>query len=816
MTMASNLSFDFLDEDEFHYTFQSSYTPEQTINNSRFQRDAIDQFNAHNTFDIELDKNDSAPQSVSEYFTEQQFVSSFLPSYNDFTMLHLNIRSANKNFDSLRHLLEGFDFNCSVIGLSETWVSDHSPSMFSLPTHKLIVNNRPDKAGGGVGLFVARQFDFVPRDELKYMNHNIETIFVEIIIPGAKNIIIGTIYKPPHANHIEFINYIQQILANPVIKNKQCFFMGDFNINLLNINSNGSIQQFFDTLATESFLPLITKPTRISDISSTLIDNIFTNVQPPPKSAIIVTDISDHFPIFACFHLHRPVSLAYTCSRHFSQNNIANFKSSLLSVNWSRVYNTHDPDVAFDIFNDTLVSLLNENIPVIRQKNDNRKIPRSPWITKSILRSINRKNNLYLKYKSKPNDQNKLKYTKYKNTLTTLLRREKKRYYFRQFDSLKSDIKGTWQLINGFMNKDVKRGKISRIKSEGSIIEENKKIADHFNDYFVNIGHNLAEKIPPSNCSFVDFLDDRISDSIFFNPVLEIEVLDLVGKLASKKSTGHDGLSNFCLKAIIPEIVKPLTYIFNLSIVNGIVPQKMKLAKVVPIFKKGDALIVSNYRPISLLTSISKILEKIIYSRTVKFLQNKNVLSDSQFGFREKQSTSHAILTFLDKVARATDNHLHTIGVLLDFSKAFDTINHKILLYKLQHYGIRGIALKWFENYLNNRQQFVSINDSNSSIKTVGCGVPQGSILGPLLFIIYINDFRNSSKTLSFLLFADDSNIFYSHRNPKFLIDTINTELHHVAEWIKTNKLSLNLDKTHFMLFSNSLKNLPGNIILID
>ena len=174
---------------------------------------------------------------------------------------------------------------------------------------------------------------------------------------------------------------------------------------------------------------------------------------------------------------------------------------------------------------------------------------------------------------------------------------------------------------------------------------------------------------------------------------------------------------------------------------------------------------------------------------------------------------AHAISTFLDNVARATDNHLHTIGILLDFSKAFDTINHKILFRKLYHYGIRGVALKWFESYLYNRQ-FVCINNSNSSIKTVDCGVPQGSILGPLLFIIYINDFRNSSKLLSFLLFADDSNIFYSHRNPQYLLHTLNTELHHVAEWIKCNKLSLNLDKTNFMLFSNSLRNLPGHIIL--
>ena len=274
----------------------------------------------------------------------------------------------------------------------------------------------------------------------------------------------------------------------------------------------------------------------------------------------------------------------------------------------------------------------------------------------------------------------------------------------------------------------------------------------------------------------MDFLDNHISNSIFFDAVLETDVLDLVKNLASKNSAGHDGISNSCLKQIIPDIVKPLTHIFNLSLCSGVVPQKMKLAKVVPIFKKGDALLVNNYRPISLLTSLSKILEKLVYSRTIKFLLDKNVFSDSQFGFREKHSTSHAILNFLDNVARATDNHLHTIGILLDFSKAFDTINHEILLRKLHHYGIRGVALKWFESYLYNRQQFVCINNFNSSTKSLACGVPQGSILGPLLFIIYINDFRNSSKLLSFLLFADDSNIFFSHRNPQYLLHTLNTE----------------------------------------
>ena len=163
-------------------------------------------------------------------------------------------------------------------------------------------------------------------------------------------------------------------------------------------------------------------------------------------------------------------------------------------------------------------------------------------------------------------------------------------------------------------------------------------MADCFNDYFVNIGQNLAQKIPPSTRSFFEFLDNRNSASLFFNPVLEVEVLELVNNLKSKKSAGHDGISSICLKQIIFEIVKPLTHIINLSISSGVVPQKMKLAKVIPLFKKGDPLNVTNYRPISLLTSISKILEKIVYSRTMNFLQEKSVLCESQFGFREKHS----------------------------------------------------------------------------------------------------------------------------------------------------------------------------------
>ena len=235
----------------------------------------------------------------------------------------------------------------------------------------------------------------------------------------------------------------------------------------------------------------------------------------------------------------------------------------------------------------------------------------------------------------------------------------------------------------------------------------------------------------------------------------------------------------------------------------------MKIARVVPIFKKGQKYSVSNYRPISLLTSLSKILERLVYKRTLRFLLNCQIFTNSQFGFREKHNTTHALLSFIDKVAHAIDDASHTIGVFLDFSKAFDTIDHEILLYKLSHYGIRGGALEWFRDYLKNRQQYVSINNHDSQLKLISCGVPQGSLLGPLLFILYINDIQKSSQVLSFICFADDTNLFYSHKDPNLLADTMNNELELVQTWIHANKLSLNIEKTNYMIFSNSLNVLP-------
>ena len=790
------------------------------LNDEQYENNILNTINNDiGQLEYTFDFNDNS-RVKSRYFTQNQFITSSQSiGKNDLSLLHLNIRSANKNFEQLSLFLDNIKADCFVIGLTETWFSDEPHSMYSLSKHNLIFNNRINRRGGGVAMYVPTNLHYIVRNDLNTMSHTMESVFIEIISPKRKNLVVGTIYHPPSSDHNAFLLEIQQLLSNPSLQNKHCILMGDFNINLLKCDDDNFSQDFFDSLLSSSFIPLITRPTRLSSHSCTLIDNIFSNVDKETESGVILSDISDHCPIFAkimSFFNPNSDSSPVKMVRKFTPENIERLKVKLNSLNWAEVLVVDDPNISFNKFMYILLNALNECIPLTKCKPDKKQKARNPWVTKSLLRSINRKNNLYYKYRANPTPKSREKYVNYKNTLTTLLRFEKRKFYCSQFELNKANIKETWKTINHVLNKDSNINNITQMKINNAITTDNSSIADSFNDYFSSIGRNLANRIPQTRRSFVHYLKNRNSDTLFLIPTDTEEILDIVEKSNNKKSSGYDDISNALLKQIINEIAIPLAHVFNLSIVNGIVPDKMKIAKVIPIHKKGDPLDISNYRPISLLSSISKLLEKIIHKRTIRFLKNFNIFSDSQFGFREKHSTTHAILYFIDHIASAIDDHLHTLGIFLDLSKAFDTIDHEILLYKLSHYGIRGKALEWFRSYLSNRKQFVSINGSNSDYKDITCGVPQGSLLGPLLFILYINDFQNSSNVLSFILFADDTSVFFSHKNPDTLLNTVNNELKLIHEWICCNKLSLNVQKTQSMLFSNSISTLPGNLSLLN
>jgi hypothetical protein len=259
----------------------------------------------------------------------------------------------------------------------------------------------------------------------------------------------------------------------------------------------------------------------------------------------------------------------------------------------------------------------------------------------------------------------------------------------------------------------------------------------------------------------------------------------------------------------------PLKHVIALSFSSGTVPSQLKIAKVIPVFKSGDRRLVENYRPISLLNVFSKIFEKIVHNRLTTFLNINNIISPSQFGFRKSHSTVHPLTLFTNSIGQALNEKKHSVAIFCDLKKAFDTVDHKILLKKLAKIGVSEASLKWFDSYLSNRFQYVYIGSSASNLLSIKIGVPQGSILGPLLFLIYINDLPNISEMLNFL-FADDTTLLSSHRDINYLIDFVNAEFQKIVHYFRAHKLSIHPAKTKFMLFSNStnVQALPCNILI--
>ena len=307
-------------------------------------------------------------------------------------------------------------------------------------------------------------------------------------------------------------------------------------------------------------------------------------------------------------------------------------------------------------------------------------------------------------------------------------------------------------------------------------------------------------------------------NSLYMSPTDPEEIEKIKTTMKSKTSRGIDDINSEFIKKIKQNIKVPLSKLINMSLETGKIPASLKIAKVIPIFKNKSPEEYTNYRPISLLPIMSKILEKVVHKRLYNFmnLQTCNQLYNNQYGFRTKHSTIHAITQLSAEILESFDNNNFTLGVFLDLSKAFDTINHSTLLKKLEHYGIRGVALEWFRNYLLDRKQYVHFNGINSNQQYVTCGVPQGSVLGPLLFIIYTNDLPNAKRSSRCILFADDTTIYYSSNNLNNLISKITSDLEHLTDWFSANKLSLNVITTNVILFSNDTRNIADKTIKLS
>ena len=397
----------------------------------------------------------------------------------------------------------------------------------------------------------------------------------------------------------------------------------------------------------------------------------------------------------------------------------------------------------------------------------------------------------------------------YNNILRKCIRIAQRNYYDKLFTKFKDDIKNTWKTINDILNKTKKKKTFPQyFKDNGNIITDKLEIANKFNAFFADIGPKLAQEIiMPENKHYKNYLTHKFSTKFHFQNVTEETVENIINKLKPKTSFGFDGISTKLVKTVKRSLINPITTIVNQMLNTGIFPDKLKIAKINPAYKKDDEMLFTNYRPISLLPALSKIFEKVIFIQLYDFFQKNKLFYASQFGFRQGHSTELAALEVVDRILVEMDKQDIPINIYLDLSKAFDTLDHNVLLYKLSYYGVCDKALKLMQSYLDNRQQYVEIDDIKSDTLTIQTGVPQGSILGPLLFIIYINDIANASTLLDMIIYADDTTLsgtlkFISQNTDYADINSaINNELDKINDWLRVNKLSLNVNKTKYMVF---------------
>ena len=451
--------------------------------------------------------------------------------------------------------------------------------------------------------------------------------------------------------------------------------------------------------------------------------------------------------------------------------------------------------------------MVNTNAPLKTVSKRKAKQFSKPWITRGIRKSIKIKNSLF-------HSNFNAKYRLYRNKIITLIRLSKKQYFHNYFQSNISNMKKTWAGINEVINRGRKKiKKIPALKDakSGLLIHDPKKLPSILNKHFASCGATLAAKLPHSERHFSEFLAYR-PKTFYFLPVTPGEVESEISLLPLGKSHGVYSCPVSFLKVSKCFISQPLTDIMNTSILEGTFPKKLKLAKVVPVFKNGDDTDPNNYRPISLLSIFNRIFERLMYKRLKSFFEINGLFYESQYGFREKHSTQHALIDIVNRIQNNMDKGMFSTGVFIDLKKAFDTVDHEILLDKLYRYGIMGIVLEWFSSYLKGRLQVTQIGEHASPKELNPCGVPQGSVLGPLLFLIYINDIHQSSDKLNFFLFADDTTLLFAHKNLKVLEQVINSELTKVSEWLIANKLSLNIKKSNYVIFCPKQKKVNREI----
>ena len=724
--------------------------------------------------------------------------------------MHLNIRSllAKGKFNTLRAQMT--NSKCHVITLSETWLNGKIPSSMvdieGYTLHRQDRVNRTKVRGGGLVVYISKDINV---DDHKFSrinscNKDIEIQCVLLDIPHVRQIIIFNIYRPPQGNFKTFSTYLLDAITTAYSlgnTNAEMYLMGDFNIDFLD-NKNQHSKELVQLMKAHGFSHLIKVFTRHGN-NPTGIDQIFTNSNTISQSGVLDFNLSDHLAIYCSRkktkNFSPKIEFEGRSYRHYIKED---FQDNLINSNWRDFYSSRDPEICWNIMEGIITREISKMCPLKTFKVFESK---DPWITNEILEEIRDKDLAINRARKsgKPEDWGLARSER--NRVGKMVDSARANFFEEEERNSRDDPKRFWRNISSAVpSKKTNNHNISLSNPNNNSDVKGECIPQFINKFFTTIGPNLAK----------DFKEDKWVYSGEVNSDTDIidvhtdyeEVYNLCKEINVSKSSAIKNLSSKIIKDAFLVLVLQLVYLFNLSLEVKVFPYQWKTATVIPLFKGGNRRDVGNYRPISLLPLPGKILEKIVHNKLALFLDANKLLCEEQCGFRKGRSTLHSIVNLTDSLLSSINNRETCMAVFIDLTKAFDTINHSILIKKLEYLGIKGNLLLWITNYLHDRTQKTFANGSLSEALPITCGVPQGSILGPLFFIAYINDIKHFLNDSEFGLYADDT-VLFSHAKDKIVLQNkLQAKLDLFCEWSRMNALTINILKTKYMIFGTRAK----------